>query len=437
MFQILFLIKNIFVTLCIAIIFCCLLRLFNIDKKLYKVICIALLLHVILSLVIQADFYKYYHPEVRRTIFFNDGECYSSNALIISKTLRGEVPQLSELQKIPGWGYVLVKVLKAAQSHEIVNINEYQIGFITYFYSIIYAAYGYIPSYINTLNILLNLLTGIIIFKMCDMLFNRKAGYIALILFLFNPILFYYSTMKLKESLYIFAFYLSIYLAILTVRKKDIVRFLLIIPLLFLVRSVKAMFFWPFLFVLAVYFIINLFSKRKLLFVVMPILSVFFLLKFSFICEKGYKFFIASLQYHQGVLLTGGHTYRLLIFGPDIFHYNNMQKILSFVNAWYHLLLEPVLTTNMSFTLLAYYPVKIIFAFLYILGFLGTISAFRYRAHNYRENILLLSFLFFIGSIIAMTSGNIGTMLRHRDLITPIIFIYASYFMSNMSVKRA
>src|SRR3989338_5050591 len=101
MFPTLFLIKNIFITLCIAIIFCCLLRLFNIDKKLYKIVCIALLLHVILSIVIQADLCKYYDPQVLRAPFFNDGECYSSNALVISKTLRGEVPQLSELQKIP------------------------------------------------------------------------------------------------------------------------------------------------------------------------------------------------------------------------------------------------------------------------------------------------------------------------------------------------
>lgn len=437
MFPALFLINNIFITLAISIVFCCVLRLFNIDKRIYTLICIALLLHVVLSLFIQADLYKYYDPQVLRAPFFNDGECYSSNALVISKTIKGEIFQLSAFKKYPGWGYVLVDVIKAAQNLKVLDIGEYQIGFIAYLYSVIYAAYGYLPSYINMLSILLGLITAIIMFKMAEMLFNRRAGYIAAALFLFNPTSFYYSTMKLKDPLYIFSFYLSIYLAILFMRKKNIAFLFLIIPFLFLIIFLKGMFFEAFLLVLIIYFVLNAVSKRKLLFIGAPLLAVFSILNLSFIAEKARNLFVAAAQYQNNIFLTWGRTYKLLIFGPDPLGYNYLQIIAYFFNAWYHLLMEPIFTMNMSFALLTYYPVKIIFVLLFILAVLGAISSFRCQDFNYRENVLLLSFLFFIGSIIAMTSGNIGTMLRQRDLITPVIFIYAAYFISRLNLNAS
>ncbi len=435
MFPIIFLINNIFITLAISIVFCCILRLFNIDKKVYALICIALLLHVVLSLFIQADLYKYYDPQVLRAPFFNDGECYSSNALVISKTIRGEISQLSALKKYPGWGYVLVDVIKAAQNLRVLDIGEYQIGLITYLYSVIYAAYGYLPSYINMLSILLSLITALILFKITQMLFNRRVGYIAAALFLFNPTSFYYSTMKLKDPLYVFSFYLSIYLAILFIRKKNIAFLFLITPILFLIIFLKGMFFWAFLLILIIYFVLNIVSKRKLLFIGVPLLAVFSILNLSLIAEKARSLFVAAAQYQNNIFLIGGCTYKLLIFGPDPLGYNYLQIIAYFFNAWYHLLMEPIFTMNMSFVLLTYYPVKIIFVLLFVLACFGAVSSFCHQDFNFRENVLLLSFLFFIGSIIAMTSGNIGTMLRQRDLVTPVIFIYASYFISRLNLS--
>ena len=435
MFPILFLVNNIFITLAISIVFCCILRLFNIDKRIYTLICVALLLHVALTLFIQTDLYKYHDPEVLRAPFFNDGECYSSNALVISKTIKGEIFPLSEFKKYPGWGYVLVDVIKAAQNLRILNIGEYQIGFITYLYSVIYAAYGYLPSYINMLSILLNLITALIIFKISGILFNRRAGYIAAALFLFNPTSFYYSTMKLKDPLYIFSFYLAIYLAVLFIHKRNVAYLLLMILPLLLIKFLKIMFFEPFLLILLIYFVTKFFSKRKLQFVVIPLAAIIFFLNLSFITERIRSFFVAAAQYQANIFSSGGYTYKLLIFGPDVLGYNYLQMVAYFINAWYHLLMEPILTINMSFILLAYHPIKIIFVFLYILAVLGIISSFRYQGFNYRENVLLLSFLFFIGSIIAMTSGNIGTMLRQKDLITPVIFIYAAYFISRLNLN--
>ena len=184
----------------------------NTKIKLYKFISVSFFLHIILLLIIQLDINRYFHPEVHKSLFFNDGECYSSNAWIISNTLNGKVLQISDFQNIRGLQLVLSSVLEAAQSHKIIDMEEYQVGFITYFYSILYAAYGYMPIYINIINVIFNLLTCLIIYKICMVLFNRKTALIASVLFLFNPTTFYYSTTKLKEPFYFFISYMIIYL---------------------------------------------------------------------------------------------------------------------------------------------------------------------------------------------------------------------------------
>jgi hypothetical protein len=44
--------------------------------------------------------------------------------------------------------------------------------------------------------------------------------------------------------------------------------------------------------------------------------------------------------------------------------------------------------------------------------------------------VIFLSILIILGTGIAMSSGNVGTMLRHRDIITPIIFFFSSFYIT-------
>jgi hypothetical protein len=44
--------------------------------------------------------------------------------------------------------------------------------------------------------------------------------------------------------------------------------------------------------------------------------------------------------------------------------------------------------------------------------------------------VIFLSILIILGTGIAMSSGNVGTMLRHRNVIMPVIFIFSSFYIT-------
>lgn len=390
------------------------------NPELFKVYSISVIAHLVLIVTLCV----YLQPHVKG-IVYEDGDVFSHNAGIISLILRGvKFGPISLFERIGSKGYYPADFFKG-----IIPPPLYGIGFIGYSYSIFYAAYGYVPVNIQILNIILNLLIGIVIYKLCQRLFNQKTAFIAVILYLFNPIAFYYSTTKAKDTLSVFISYSLIYLSILLVKEKKAAYFLLIIPLLIFAKFLIEFYFKPILLFLAVYFSLSFFRK----WLIVTVISLLFFLSFAhigFIKDKIVEIFTLGSGIHYYQTVAGGQNYNLLIFGPNMLEYSAVQKVIYFFNAWYHLICEPMLTKDISVKLLIYYPFKIIWVLISLLGVLGIISGFRYNNMNRKENLFLLLFLFGIGSILAMASGNVGTMLRHRTIIDPLILIYASYFIS-------
>jgi len=93
------------------------------------------------------------------------------------------------------------------------------------------------------------------------------------------------------------------------------------------------------------------------------------------------------------------------------------------------MLSEPILSSDISSKLILFYPVKIIFLILCLLAVPGILMAMRY---GHIEAVIFLNILIILGTGLAISSGNIGTMLRHRDIITPAIFIFSSFYISKL-----
>lgn len=393
------------------------------NPQLNKIFIIALCGHLVLLTLIYAYSFIY----IPRGNAFDDGDVFSLHAGIISVVLR-DIPfdRAYLYEKISTEGNYFDSFFGKGL---IPPVDSYAIGFITYLYSIIYASYGYAPLVIHIINILLNLLTGVVIFKLSKLLFNKQAALISLILFLFNPVSFYYATTKLKEPLYFLCAYLVIYLSVLTVKQKNFFYTILLIPFLILIRLVKWAYFYPIVLTLAIYFILVYLSKKRLIiFTMLMLIALMFYLKPSII-PKGLNLIFGMAEgMHKGHLSAVGHKYDLLIFGPEITLYNGFEQLIFTLNAWYHLIFEPLLSSVMSARLLLFYPLKIAWVILCFLASLGFISAFRYKADCRKEYLLLLLFFVLVGSVLAISSGNIGTMLRHRGIIEPVVFIFATYF---------
>lgn len=410
------------------------------NELLLKTIRIFLILHLILVAFMLTEQHRF-TANMANSIFMDDGEIYSSNAWQISTALTGNIPDIRSVGEMRGihladrgWGleryyreYINKKIIPPA--------GEYHIRYITYLYSAIYAAYGFKPALINFLNVILHLLTAIIIYKAVTLVFDDKAAYLSCLFFLLNPITFYYSSTKLQESAGMFFTYLAIYCFIAFLKKNNYWYALSIFPIFYIINSfLKTYYFIPLLLVFAVSFAITLFVKKKKLFFVLSIV-IFFSLGIShlnipkMIKYHAMKALQDSVTHQKGFYNTGGQVYRIFIPDKESWNYTPADWAGYVSRGWYHMLSEPVLSPERSAKLLLFFPFKVIFLILCAFALPGILMAIRY---GHFEAVIFIGIIVILGTGISMSSGNVGTMLRHRDIITPAIFTFSAFYISRL-----
>jgi hypothetical protein len=408
------------------------------NKLLLKTISIFLVLHAALISVILIEQHRF-KIDLSGSIFMNDGESYSGNGWQISTALTNAIPGLSAVSQMRGIHIVdRCLGLKGYYDEYIIKnvmppAGDYEVGFISYLYAMVYATYGFKPVLINFINAMLHLFTAILIYRSVSIIFNKKAAYIATLFFLLNPVAFYYASTKLQESLFIFIVYLSIYCFLMAIRNKSWGHTLLLSFLLYLIYALlKRQYFAPLMLTFALTSGIVFFKNNKKLFfaVLIIVFSILAGMRID-VFKKAENFKISALNYslghQQGFYNSGGSTYRLALADKKAKDYTLMDCASYILSGWYHMLSEPILSENLSFKLILFYPFKIIFLVLCLLALPGILMAVRY---GHTDAIVFICFLAVVGSSIAVSSGNIGSMLRHRNLIVPVVFIFSSFYIS-------
>ncbi|MBM3251164.1 MAG: hypothetical protein FJZ11_00080 [Candidatus Omnitrophica bacterium] len=395
-------------------------------RRLYVIIIICYLLHLLLMVAMQFDFNRYPYRLKLTSFFFNDGELYELHARPISAILTNKpLGYTSRLDVATDW------VSEWTWRGLVPPADTYQVGYITYFYGILYSIFGYSELIIHLWNIVLHLLVGILIFQISRTLFDDKTGYISTILFLFNPTLFYYATTKVAESSYIFLLCLIIFilLSISKTRHNAVINFLKLIILigaLFAFYLLKEKLIFPLLISILTYMIIApviYYKKLKWFLFFMLFFCVFYFQKLLLFFN--YLFHSLSTS-HYNYLISGGQIYNLFKFESDFNNYTFIHKLLYILFSWAHFIIEPARYTTILYVL--YYPYKLIFIALSIFAFLGMVISIKSRN---LPSLLLIFYLFLMGTVIAGASGNAGTMLRHRDMVSFVIFIFAAFFIKN------
>lgn len=414
------------------------------NKLLLRTICIFLSLHVALVAFILIEQHRF-KINLSGSIFMDDGESFSGNGWQISTALTNNIPDISSIAQMRGI-HVVDRCLGLKSYYNeyikkkvILPFKEYQVRFPAYFYGVIYATYGFKPVLINFMNVILHLLTAILIYQSVSTVFNNSVAYLSTLFFLLNPLAFYYASTKLIESLFIFIVYLSIYCFLMAIKKKSYLYAFSIFPLLYIIHTLlKTQYFTPLIITFALSTIVVIFKKNKKLFFILSMIIIFVLYsRHTDVFEKTKSFtknlLISSVDYQRGFNNSGGSTYRIYLLHKDAKDYTFTDWASYILRAWYHMLSEPILSGNISVKLLLYYPVKMVFLILCLLAVPGILMAMRY---NYTDAVILICFLVVVGSSIAMSSGNIGSMLRHRNLIAPVIFIFSSFYISRFLVNK-
>jgi hypothetical protein len=149
-----------------------------------------------------------------------------------------------------------------------------------------------------------------------------------------------------------------------------------------------------------------------------------------------------SGRYHRGHVFTPGHSYKLL----DQRFYSSAWTPLAFptltnteiarylVRAPIHFIIEPIPWRVVSKFELAYLPELVIWYVTVLLVPFGLIAGFR------RDRLLtcvLAGYSFISAGIVALNSGNIGTLVRHRALVAPYLgWISALGLVSLLAMSR-
>ncbi len=355
--------------------------------------------------------------------------------------------------------------------------EDYRIGFFAYFYGYIYAIFGYSPLIIKFLNLILGIIGCFLIyFWSCDV-FGEKQAKAALLLVLFLPSRFIWSTSGLKDTLVFFSFSLILFIFFKLQREKSLLLSSIVIFTVFIKKD------FPFLNYIYIPIILILFFYRKKL---ISLLSSFIFMKLAYILVHGIRmhfiepvtvslvtslvtlikrrkmflsvvfiplvlfiFFkfdkdslknyyrsgtIMMIEAQRGQALAGEYAMSKYKIYPDRFHdrsvpLDKMQVIslkemfISYLIGMSYHFLSPLPWHLKSMSMMFGYIQSSLINLLLPFIILGILIGFRY---HWRETFPYFLFILIIASVNSLFLGNIGTLFRHRDMSMPFFIAFGA-----------
>jgi lipid-A-disaccharide synthase-like uncharacterized protein len=135
------------------------------------------------------------------------------------------------------------------------------------------------------------------------------------------------------------------------------------------------------------------------------------------------------LHYHIGFLNSGGWNIDLL--GDQSQNFFTLQFIIKYIaKAWASFFLEPLPWHFYSYSLMATYPMMLAWYIIAAFSAAGVIRA--YYAGRSKEVFAMLTFTVIYVTVVGMSVANIGTIIRFRDVMVPIVAVFAGIGMSGV-----
>ena len=337
-------------------------------------------------------------------------------------------------------GFTIADSLTGASSQKILVFGGYNTNGLTYFNGIFFALFGKDVIALKYINFLCILAAAWLIYDLTVKIYSALAGRIAMAIILFWPTLFIWSLTDLKENHSVSAIAFMLWIADKVIFKKGLKKRLCFLLLLSIVSAYFVFLRLSFLQLLSFYFIIlSLYNAfrwyiKKTLYKEIRIVVLLLFLGVILFLFKNRIFQIMAGAYgetigrNMGFLSSGGFNYDLLGKEDNFYTIGFFMKFL--FGSWFHFLLEPLPWHIFSFGLLINYSIVIIW---YFLLFFSLAGIFKIRKHGHYDRAFSpLIFIILAVTALSMSISNIGTAIRLRDNITPIIAMFAACGMVNI-----
>ncbi|MBL7196552.1 MAG: glycosyltransferase family 39 protein [Candidatus Omnitrophica bacterium] len=330
------------------------------------------------------------------------------------------------------------------EAKNLFTFREYSWSLHYYLLAFFYYLFGYVPILGKCINALAGVLTGMTVYFISKELFGKRTAKLACALTMFYPTLFLWSIANLKDTILIFLLTFTAYIYILSFKRKRIVFLFLLPVLIILIAYYRFSLLLPLIFIAAFYLIINIRLKYKKFVVLVSILI--FLLNSQAI-YKHYNDYMKTKQskisiskligIQRGNAKSGGTVYKIY---PERFYDMNKPEpitikefVVSLFKGTLSLMFKPFPWEIEKKSQLFYYPVSIIWNFLFVFFIIGSLVSIRCQIKSviFLQTLFIIIILFY-----SLIEGNVGTVLRHRDMVTPIYLIFSSFGIVHLFVLK-
>jgi len=317
------------------------------------------------------------------------------------------------------------------------NPHIYILGFFYYLF-------GCVPILGKCINALFGVLTGITVYFITKESFGIKAAKLSCILTLFYPALFLWSISNLKDTMLIFLFTFIVYIYIVFYRSRKIEYLYLLMVSFLLINNYRLGLLYLLISAAAISFIINIRWKYKkftatvvtlALIMFVNIFSGYFSSYFRSMAEKTKVELLIRKQF--GYVLTGGTVYK--IYPERVYEYKDFcsitkkEFVVSLFKGVLSVMFKPFPWEIDNRAKLLYYPISMIWNVLFPFFAVGLLVSIRYK---FKDIVFLLSIFILTLVSFSLVEGNVGTMIRHRDMITPIYMIFSSIGISQLLSRQ-
>jgi len=306
---------------------------------------------------------------------------------------------------------------------------EQSYGWTTYLYVLAYIQYwlGPAPYGIHLVNVALFVAGAVALYRLVRSAYGRASAFVGLVILLFLPTPFLWSVSALKESMYVFLLVIGLVAAVHLVRGRFSTRVIALAILMASVAVIDGVRAGAQLIAtlglaagLAASFVVRRVSILLLVLLLGPIAARQAWNDPGVQTAMMSQVQAAALQ-HLGQVRSPGYSYKLLderAYSIDRPTLTPVESGRFVVRALVSFVVVPLPWQAQSGVALVFLPQQIVWYVLVALAFVGLVVGLR------RDLLLtcLLAGLATAGAAaVALNSGNIGTMIRHRDTVVPFV----------------
>ncbi|MBN3038351.1 MAG: glycosyltransferase family 39 protein [Candidatus Omnitrophica bacterium] len=418
-----------------SLLLICLVRSLKIED--HRFIFTAFMVAFCLKIVFILFYYYFWLCPGNIGVIGPDGEVFSQRGWYISRVLLGEGLDSVPTAERP---FLFQRAIAQRFNWQLPPVDVYQIGLFSYLIGYFYLIFGYSNLAIKCINAFLGTFCGIIAYFIARPLFGKTPARIALILTIFTPTLFLFSTTSLRDPS-VNVLFLSVFWAITRLnlgKESRRILYLLIVFSVAMIYFLRQPYFYLLSTIVALALFFDFISSRKKRFVLVSLACIFLIttpVHARYIHRVLPKLSVPLIvKRHFAFILMGGkNTYRFYPQRfyvprevPDIKHLAEMttaELLSSYTKGVAYFMFLPFpweLQRKVSLFLL---PQTLVWYFLFPFVLLGSLLALRYK---FRQTCLVILALFLAISFMALGEGNIMAAIRHRDVLLPLFFIFAS-----------